>query len=289
MQVNNGSMTHYGKSNFYSRLLAFFALTFAWSWICWLLAATCRPQLPTLGTVLFIVGSFGPGIAAIAVVRYTSGQGGLRRWLRRSLQWRVGWRWLALSFFSPLAVIALAAAMHIALGGVIAPSPASGHVLLAVVIFGQILLLGGPLGEEFGWRGYALPVLQERYSWRVASLILGVAWGAWHLPLFYIADTAQRHIPFGLFMPSTMALSVLFAWLFNCTRGSVLPALVLHTAINAWAVVIPVIVMPDGSNLRPYGLAVGLLVLVALGLLCSATPTLRRRSLKPNAQNSGKR
>lgn len=281
-------MTHYGKSSFYLRLLAFFALAFAWSWICWLLGSTFRPRLTSLAGVLFIAGSFGPGIAAIAVVRYTSGQDGLHRWLRRSLQWRVGWRWLALSFFSPLAVIGLAAAVHIALGGAIAPSPAVGHVLLAVVIFGQMLLLGGPLGEEFGWRGYALPVLQERYSWRVASLILGVVWGAWHLPLFYIADTTQRHIPFGLFMVNTIALSVLFAWLFNHTRGSVLPALVLHTAVNAWAVVIPVMVMPDGSNLRPYGLAVGLLGLIALGLLCSATPNLSRRSPKPNVQNSGK-
>jgi hypothetical protein len=82
-----------------------------------------------------------------------------------------------------------------------------------------------------------LPVLQERYSWRVASLILGVVWGAWHLPLFYVADTEQSYIPVGLYMASTIALSVLFAWLFNRTRGSLLPALVLHTAMNAWAVV----------------------------------------------------
>ena len=163
----------------------FFALAFAWSWFCWLLSSVIRPQLPTVGMLLFIAGSFGPSIAAIAVVRYVGGQDGLHCWLRRSLQWRVGWRWLALSFFLPLAVMGLAAAGHITLGGMIAPSPASGHVLLAVVNFGLVLLLGGPLGEEFGWRGYALPVLQERYSWRVASLVLGMAWSAWHLPLFF--------------------------------------------------------------------------------------------------------
>lgn len=236
------------------------------------MSSVIRPQLPTLGMVLFIAGSFGPGMAAIAVVRYADGKNGLHSWLRRSLQWRVSWRWLALSFFLPLAVMGLAAAGHIALGGTIGPSPASGRVLLAVVNFGLVLLLGGPLGEEFGWRGYALPVLQERYSWRVASLVLGGVWGAWHLPLFYMANTAQSHIPVGLFMVSTVALSVLFAWLFNHTQGSVLPALALHTAVNAWAWVIPVMVMPDGSNLRPYGLAVGLLVAIALGLLCNAGP-----------------
>ena len=168
--------------------------------------------------------------------------------------------------------MALAAAAHIALGGAIAPSPAIGHVPLAAVNFVLVLLLGGPLGEEFGWRGYALPALQERYSWRFASLILGVVWGVWHLPLFYIADTAQSHIPFALFMLSTIALSVLFTWLFNRAGGSVLPALVLRTSVNAWSWVIPIMVMQDGGNLRPYELTVGLLVFVALGLLCDAKP-----------------
>lgn len=133
-------MTHHSKSGFDPRLLAFFALAFAWLWICWLLSSVVSPQLPTLGMALFIVGSFGPGIAAIAVVRYTGGQDGLYQWLRRSLQWRVGWGWLALSFFLPLVVMGLAAAGHIALGGTIAPSPASGHVLLAVVNFVLVLL-----------------------------------------------------------------------------------------------------------------------------------------------------
>ena len=83
----------------------------------------------------------------------------------------VGW---CSRFSCLLVVMGLAAAGHITLGGtIIAPSPASGHVLLAVVNFGLVLLFGGPLGEEFGWRGYALPVLQERYGWRVASLVLG--------------------------------------------------------------------------------------------------------------------
>ena len=178
----------------------------------------------------------------------------------------------------------LAVAMHVALGGTIGRSPSFGHMLLAAVNFLLVLLLGGLLCEEFGWRGYALPALQERYSWRVASLILGVIWGLWHLPLFYIANTAQSHIPFALFMVNTVALSVLFAWLFNRTKGSVLPALVLHTAVNAWAWVIPVMVMPDGGNLRPYGLTVGLLSLIALGLLRDPRPDLLDQNLKGKFQ-----
>ncbi|KPQ32403.1 MAG: CAAX amino terminal protease family [Phormidesmis priestleyi Ana] len=272
-------MENRNKSSFHTHLLVFFSLAFAWSWGCWLLSSAVKTQLPSVAGMLFLAGGFGPSLAAIAVVRYVGGRDGLRDWLVRCLQWRVGWRWLALVFFLPLAVMVLAAAAHIALGGTMVPSPAIGHVLLAVVNFVLVLLIGGPLGEEFGWRGYALPALQARYDWRVASLILGAVWGVWHLPLFYIADTAQSYIPFSLFMASTLALSILFAWLFNRTGGSVLPVLVLHTAVNAWSWVIPGMIMREGSSLRPYGLAVGLLVLIALGLLRDAeTPITMRKT-----------
>jgi len=267
-------MENRSRSGFRTHLLVFFALAFAWSWFCWLLSSVVKAQLPSLAGVLFFAGGFGPSIAAIAVVKSVGGWNGLRGWLVRCLQWRIGWPWLAIAFFLPLAVMALAAAAHVALGGTMASSPASGHVLLAVANFLLVLLLGGPLGEEFGWRGYALPALQERYSWRVASLILGAVWSVWHLPLFYIADTVQSHIPFALFMLSTLALSILFAWLFNRTGESVLPALVLHTAVNAWSWVIPIMVMREGGTLRPYGLAVGLLALIAFGLLLNAEPHL---------------
>jgi uncharacterized protein len=277
-------MENQSRSGFRTRLLVFFALAFAWSWICWLMSSVVKSQSPSLAGALFLAGGFGPSIAAIAVVSYVGGRNGLRNWLMRCLQWRVSWRWLALAFFLPLAVMALAAAVHVALGGTLAPSPAVGRVLMAAANFGLVLLLGGPLGEEFGWRGYALPALQERYGWRVASLILGVVWGMWHLPLFYIADTAQSYIPFVLFMLNTVALSVLFAWLFNHTGGSVLPALVLHTAVNGWAWAIPVMVMQTGGNLRPFELTVALLVFLALGLLCDAKLPLPNKNVKGEFQ-----
>ena len=72
---------------------------------------------------------------------------------------------------------------------------------------------------------------------------------------------------------SVIASSVLFSWLFNRTGGSVLPVLRLHTAVNAWSLVIPVMVLPDGSNLRPFQLIVGILVFAALLLLPRGDPT----------------
>ena len=255
-------------------LLGFFALTFAWSWACWALSPGLKTQLPWLATLLMFAGSFGPSLAAIVVMASTHNGEGLRVWLSSCLQWRIGWAWWALAMFLPLAVMLLAAGLHIALGGEIATAPASGHLLMTVVNLPLILLLGGPLGEEFGWRGYALPVLQDRLGWRAASLGLGLVWGVWHLPLFFIDGTAQSQIPLALFLLSVVAMSVVFAWLANRTAGSVVAALLFHTAINFWPSVVPV--LPTEASYRAYAFVVTTLGLLALVSLLTSGPTAGR-------------
>jgi uncharacterized protein len=245
-----------------ARLPGYFVLTFAWSWACWGLSPAIKPQLPWLATLLMFAGSFGPSLAAVVVVASTRKGVGLRAWLARCLRWRIGWVWWAFALLLPLALMSIAAGLHIALGGAIATSPASGHLLMTLVNLPLIMLLGGPLGEEFGWRGYALPVLQERWGWRTASLGLGLVWGVWHLPLFFIEGTSQAHIPLALFLLSVVAMSVLFAWLVQRTAGSVVAALVLHTAINFWPTVVPV--LPNEASYRAYAFVVAMLVLLAL-------------------------
>jgi len=259
-----------------SPLLGYFALTFAWSWACWALSPAIRPQLPWLATLLMFAGSFGPSLAAIVVVAITRPVEGLRAWLSRCLQWRIGWGWGVFAALLPLAVMLLAAGLHFALGADVATSPASGHLLMTAVNLPLVLLLGGPLGEEFGWRGYALPVLQDRLGWRAASLGLGLVWGVWHLPLFFIDGTAQARIPPALFLLSVVAMSVVFAWLVNRTAGSVVAALIFHTAINFWPSVVPV--LPTEASYRAYAFVVATLVLLALLALSASGPTALRRA-----------
>jgi uncharacterized protein len=252
-----------------ARIWAFFALTFAWSWTCWLVSAAIKTESPSVATTLMFAGSFGPSLAAVLVVANAGGRAGLRAWLGRCLRWPPGGRrglgWTVLALLLPAALAGLAAGLHVALGGSIGRSPAAGHPLMTVANFFLVLLIGGPLGEEFGWRGYALPSLQAGLDWRVASLGLGLVWGVWHLPLFFIAGTSQAHIPLGLFLLSVVAMSVLFAWLVNRCAGSVVVALLLHTAINFWPSIIPVLPTSEGD--RPYALMVAMLVVLALGLL----------------------
>jgi uncharacterized protein len=234
---------------------AFFVLTFAWTWAMWGAIAWLNLGANTIGTGLMLLSGFGPSIAAIVIVRLTDGPDGLRLWLRRCFKWRLAWGWYGLAFFGPPLIMLAALALNAALGGSVLPSPAQGNVWLSALVFGQILVLGGPLGEEFGWRGYALPALERKWGWRPASLIVGAFWALWHLPLFYMPGTAQANLPLTLFMASTVALSVLFARLSTNTAFSVLPAVVLHWSINAWSWAIPV--TPLNGVMQPYQLVMG--------------------------------
>ncbi|QCB45566.1 type II CAAX endopeptidase family protein [Hydrogenophaga sp. PAMC20947] len=261
-------VAYHGETPSAASLIMFFALAFAWSWACWLLAPALQVDSPVAATTLALAGGFGPSLAAVVLVAYGAGMAGLRRWLLRCMRWRLRWHWFVLAFAFPVVIMGLAAAAHVVLGGTLPPSRAAGHVGMAAANFLLVFLAGGPVGEEFGWRGYALPALQARWGWRVASLLLGVVWAIWHLPLFYSPGTVQSLLPGGLFALSAIAASVLFAWLYNRSGGSVIPVLVLHTAVNAWSLIIPVMLLPDGSNLRPFQLVVGMLVLTAAALLC---------------------
>ncbi len=243
---------------------AFLALAFAWSWSCWLLAPLLG-EWPVAATALSTLGSFGPCVAALIVVGGSGGTPALRGWLARCLRWRIGVGPFAWALLLPPAVLATAALVHAALGGRSGVSPVVGHLPVAAANVVLILLLGGPLGEEFGWRGYVWPALRSRHGWRASSLILGGVWGLWHLPLFFIAGTVQNRVPILPFLASAVALSVVFGWLSERSRGSVLPALLLHTGVNAWAWMIPGLLV--AGNERQLLLALGLLVLGAAALL----------------------
>lgn len=257
-------------------ILTFFALAFAWSWLIGFGAQYVTTDAPVLGTVLAMASGFGPSLAAIAVIAWFNNHSVLRDWFSQSLNWRVGWRWYAVAFCLPPTIMLLALIIHGALGGAIADSQAIGHVPLAIANFGLVLLVGGPLGEEFGWRGYALPALAARLNWRGASLLLGLIWGLWHLPLFFMPDTPHADAPLLLFLVSTVAQSVMFAWLFVNTRHSLVPALVMHTSLNAWFNIIPV--LPSTGSLRPLALMAGIQGLVALVLLVAPDAKRAKRS-----------
>lgn len=245
-------------------ILVFFLLAFGWSWTIGYAAAQAKSDTHVTAIAL-IASGFGPTLAAIVVVAAFSKGAGLHNWLTRCFNWRVGWQWFAFAFFAPPIVMLTALGIHVLLGGDVHALMPASHVPLAIANFGLVLIIGGPLGEEFGWRAYATSAFSAKLNWRAASLIIGVIWGVWHLPLFFMVGTAQSSMPIPIFLLNILAGSVLFGWLFERTQQSVLPAIVLHTSLNAWAGMLNII--PTAATGRPYALVTGLLVVVASALL----------------------
>lgn len=235
-------------------LPVFFVLAFALTWPYMIVDA-----LGSLPFVLWIPMGYGPTFAALIVTAATEGKGSVRALLRRLLVWRVGPQWYALVIFGSAIPTAITLGLYTLLGGDLTAPPLSLVLILQqLVVFLVRLLLNG---EEIGWRGYALPRLQANRSALAASLILAVPWALFHLPYFFTQGNAFSSTPPLSYLLSTMATSIIFTWVFNNTRGSVLLAHMLHQALNIWTV----IYLPDpaGSALFSW-LGTGMNCLVAL-------------------------
>ena len=142
--------------------------------------------------------------------------------LSRIVRWRVAPIWYAVAILGPLGITLGAITLHMALGG--QPPSLGGMIglLPTLVIYVVYMMIFVALGEEVGWRGYALPALQARYGALISSVILGVAWALWHLPLFFNPDTSYSDLHFGLWLGYLIPLTILITWVFNSTGGACL-------------------------------------------------------------------
>jgi membrane protease YdiL (CAAX protease family) len=203
-------------------VVTYFVLAYALTWVL--------APLLTISLLLGVVGLLMPAVAAIVVTAMTEGRPGVKTLLRRLTIWRVGLRWYVVALGLPVLFSLGVAASGSLLGapGSIEFSPISPLTMIVFVLV---------VGEEIGWRGYALPKLLENHSAVTASVMLGVLWGAWHLPTFFIAGSPQAGIPFVAFLLFTTGASVLFTWLYQHTQGSLLIATLFHGAINSFGFV----------------------------------------------------
>jgi membrane protease YdiL (CAAX protease family) len=198
-------------------MLAFVVLAYSISWALWGVSWMLGREESAVASALFVLGGFGPAAAALAVLRSTGGS--ISRWARRIVRWRVPLRYWLFALGFPALLFAGANLTLAALGEPVEWSlvgdrigPYLGTFLVTLVF------LGGQ--EEPGWRGYALPRLQERWSPVTATVVLGLVWGLWHLPL----DGPLAPVV-------TVPLAFLYTWVYNRT-GSVLMAILLHASIT---------------------------------------------------------
>lgn len=255
-------------------VVAFFGLAFLWTWGCAVLLYLSAG--PTPGLLLRVPLAWGPLIAASIV---TLGIGGnIREWAGQVTKWRVKPRWYVIAVAVPLLwEDGLATGIvHILTGGAVHVLPAPWWHYVANFV-GVFLLAGGL--EEFGWRGFAQPRLQERYSALTGAIIIGTAWALWHLPLFYLFDLTafdQSDFLFS-YLPHLVVEAVVLAWLYNSTGGSVLFPMLAHSLGNLPAVVTPTgdlsVVAQYTNDAVTVGLVVGIVVMYGPAYLAASTPT----------------
>jgi membrane protease YdiL (CAAX protease family) len=203
-------------------LAVFLILAFALSWWVWPLVLL-NPE----GTPLV---PFGPLIAAFIVLALTRGWPGVRDLLASMVRWRVGPGWYAVALLLPIVITLGAIYLNAMLGGPIPTAADLADWYTFPLVFLLTTLVAGPLFEEPGWRGFALPRLQSNYTPLVASLIVGVIWASWHLPELLSDVTGQR--PPLQFFVWIVAQSVVYTWVYNGTRGSVLLVILMHGSTN---------------------------------------------------------
>ena len=243
------------------QLSSFFILTFVLSWSMWLLAYVARENV--LSFVFFGLGGFGPLISAASIIRYTGGS--VKRWAAPILRWRVPVRWYVYAFGLPILIWTFINIELAILGEEIDVSLLPGRLLTALGTFLLVLTVGGGF-EEPGWRGFALGRLQQRLSPVRATLLLGVIWGLWHVPLY------------GPLAPLLItSLAFFYTYLYNRT-GSLLLVILLHAAItpaNDTLILMPRQVhgLTDIVIFATVSLAAVVLVLLTRGKLGYEAPT----------------
>lgn len=259
-----------------SPIVAFFVLAYLGTWLGLAPAVLAKNGLGLIPVTipqaifvpLFLLADYGgPFLAGFLVTRALGGPGAVRRWFGRFLQWRVGLRWWLLVLFG-YPVLYLAAA-SVSLG--MAPwRSAAEHWSLFFTSYVPAMLIFPALitwGEEPGWRGVALPLMQQRMSPVKASLLLGTLHGLWHFPVFLIPAFQGRPFALGFFAFNTVVgalLTVSWGWFFNNTGGSILFAVLIHASSNATerltGQLVPV--FPAGLQSKTLALAFVTLVIV---------------------------
>jgi membrane protease YdiL (CAAX protease family) len=155
----------------------------------------------------------------------------------------------------------LAASLQFSAGGPALQAPEPWHTLQLFVL---LFFLGGSFQEEFGW-AYAIDRLQRRWPALPADAALGVLWGLWHLPLFFIPGTGQSHMPLWSFLIATVAARIVMVWIYNGANRSILAMLLFHTVFNLSLNVFPVLSQESGVTQTTWLYYVALLTVAAFG------------------------
>jgi membrane protease YdiL (CAAX protease family) len=249
-------------------LAVFFGCTYALSWALWAPLVILGDGMPSAaGLLLAVLGSLVPSTVGLVLTAKLHGPTGVRELLGRLLRFRVGARWYLAAFGLPL-LVPLGLGISILVGGDAPTLDTTAVTVLAIFAFS--IFPGSALGEELGWRGFALPRQQANHSALYSSLVIGLLWGCWHLPLYLLGRDNRPLGIFPAFVLAVIASSVLCTWLYNSTGGSLLIVVLYHAAAN---LPLTVLLEPLGTRAaQPFLLYVALSVVVATAIVLIAGP-----------------
>ena len=203
-------------------------------------------DIPIVVGVGILLTGYSPAFAAMLAVRLVPGSGGIRRLLAPSLRWRVHPAWYLIAILGPIGLFLVGDVIRSLLGLEV---PATWVALpsASALAFLAGALIAGSFGEEVGWRGLAQPRLQQRHGALVAAVVVGVVWSLWHLwPVLAPGGFAMTGVSgVVLTLVRLTATAVVYAWLLNITRGSLLIVMLAHAGHNIAAQVVP---LPGGTQ-----------------------------------------
>ncbi len=255
-------------------IVSYVILAFTISWTLWLPVVFSGPEMLVAVSVFHILGGLGPFAAALIMLKFSVDHEESRTFKQCLFRWRFPLKWYALVLFMPFGLLVFSYLVLFIIGGSFTGVADLPPLWMYPLLFLYMTVLGGGL-EEPGWRGYALPRLLARFNPLTASLVLGIIWAFWHLPLFWSQSTSQGNTPLGLFVLSGVALSVIFTWSYLYTRGSTFLIIILHGGVNTslnW--------FPMGeNNVQPFLPFTMVVVLIAI-LLAICSPALRGKNTK---------
>jgi len=243
-------------------LAAFLVLTYGLTWALWIPLAIFRDAISgPFTSVALLIGSNVPSAVAIVLTAVGLGKGATRKLLGQLLIWRFSWRWYLVLLAPTALVVGTITLVAITRGG---PTATLAMPLLNAIFFVAVMTFpGSAFGEEIGWRGFALPRVQARRTALTASLVVGSLHGLWHLPLWLRGDADHQLSVYPAFLIQALALAVIYTWLYNSTKGSLLLVVLFHTATNA---PLTLVLLPLGIEnwILPFWLMAGFTVVAAL-------------------------
>jgi uncharacterized protein len=220
-------------SSFRTPAWFYFGLAFGIAWLFWLFPVLASHGAFPMGSgaqlACLFAGSFGPFVAAFLSVYRDGGWLAVREFAGRSLRYRMG----VLYFLAAMLLVPAAGALAMLWLASHGGPPFAINVALShfPLLYVELFAFGGSVNEEFGWC-YATDRLQQTYSLPRTAPLLGVIWGCWHIPLFFITGLTQSFMPFWAFLIFTVALRIVIVWGYASTGRSILIALLFHTASN---------------------------------------------------------